>query len=63
MMRIICPQYCPIPYCEIACPAGAIRVTIDAVVLDTDRCHSCALCRVACLTWSRDKGLERVRLD
>jgi len=63
MIRTICPQYCPLHYCELACPAGAIRVSPEGVLLDTDRCHVCALCRVACLTWSRDKGLERVRLD
>ena len=63
MINVICPRYCPNPYCDSVCPEGAIVVEAKTVNIDTDKCHGCGLCKVSCLTFSRDKGLERRSLE
>ena len=63
MLKSICPRYCPTPFCQVACPAGAITIVAKGknktVCLDTDKCNGCGICRMMCMTWSRDKTLER----
>jgi len=63
MIKSICPQYCPAPFCQVACPSGAITVTTktknENVYLDTAKCNGCGICRIMCMTLSRDKTLER----
>ena len=66
MQTSICVQHCPAPFCLAACPARAI-VSVSSedgsrvIYLDTKKCNGCGICRVACMTWSRDKALERKR--
>ena len=63
MVNLICPQHCPLPFCEAACPAGAI--TLEAkekkVYLDADKCNRCGVCRMVCMTFSADSVLEKRR--
>lgn len=63
MLKSICPQYCPAPFCLTACPAGAITLAVkgknENICVDTDKCNGCGICRVICMTWSLDKALER----
>ena len=61
MVKSVCPKYCPSPFCVVACPAGAISVGTENknIYLDMDKCHGCGICRIACITFSRDKGLEK----
>ena len=63
MQKSICPQYCPAPFCLTACPADAITVTVKGktknVNIDMDKCNGCGICRAMCITFSRDKNLER----
>lgn len=61
MLKPICPQYCPSPFCQAACPSGAINIATKGknICLDTDRCNGCGICRMICITLSRDKTLER----
>ena len=65
MLKPICPQYCPAPFCVTACPADAITITAkgkaENVCIDTDKCNGCGICRVMCMTLSQDKVLERRR--
>ena len=61
MLNLICPQHCPLPFCETACPPGAITVEDKNVYLDRDKCNKCGICRVMCVTFSRDKALQRRR--
>ncbi len=63
MLKSICPQYCPSPFCLPACPADAISFAIKGrnknIFLDTDKCNGCGICRVMCMTWSQDKTMTR----
>jgi len=63
MLKSICAKYCPAPFCQVACPAGAITIAVkgknENICLDTDRCNGCGICRMICITFSRDKTLER----
>lgn len=63
MLKVICPQYCPAPFCLSACPADAIIIAVKnkkkSIHLDTGKCNGCGMCRTMCITWSRDKALER----
>lgn len=63
MANLICPQYCPLPFCETACPSGAITLNMREknVYVDTDKCNRCGICRVMCITLSHDKRLEQRR--
>jgi Fe-S-cluster-containing hydrogenase component 2 len=63
MQNLICPQYCPSPFCEVACPTGAITVAVKEknVYCDSDKCNRCGICRVMCMTFSRDDVLARRR--
>lgn len=63
MLNLICPHHCPSPFCEIACPADAITISAKEknIYIDTDKCNRCGTCRVVCVTFSRDKILERRR--
>jgi Fe-S-cluster-containing dehydrogenase component len=63
MLNLICPQYCPSPFCQVACPSGAITIAAKdkSVYVDTDKCNRCGICRTICITWSRDKVLEEKR--
>lgn len=63
MLKSVCAQYCPAPFCLTACPASAITVVARDknrnICIDTDKCNGCGICRVLCMTLSRDKTLER----
>jgi len=63
MLKSICPQYCPAPFCLTACPSGAIAVVAKDknknICIDMDKCNGCGICRVICMALSRDKTLER----
>jgi len=63
MVKSICAKYCPVPFCQTACPVGAISSGVkgsgENIRIDLDRCHGCGICRVACITLSRDRTLER----
>jgi len=63
MRNLICPQYCPSPFCVTGCPSGAL--TLEAkeknVYVDTDKCNRCGICCGVCETFSRDKTLTRRR--
>lgn len=63
MLKSICPQYCPAPFCLTACPADAIAIAVKGetknICVDTDRCNGCGICRVVCMTWSLDKTMTR----
>jgi Fe-S-cluster-containing hydrogenase component 2 len=63
MLKSVCPRYCPAPFCLTACPAGAIVVAgkgkNENINIDTGKCNGCGICRVMCITLSRDKTLER----
>ena len=63
MLKSICANYCPAPFCVTACPAGAITIAAkgkrENIYLDTDKCNGCGICRVACMAFSRDRTLER----
>ncbi len=61
MLNLICPQRCPSAFCEVVCPASAIANRDKNVYLDTDKCNRCGICRVMCMTLSRDKTLQRSR--
>lgn len=63
MLNLICPQYCPLPFCQVACPAGAITIAAKdkSVYCDIDKCNRCGICRMICITWSLDKVLEEKR--
>jgi len=63
MLNMICPHHCPAPFCEVACPSGAITIAAKqkGVYLDVDKCNECGIYRVLCTTWSRDRVLERKR--
>lgn len=63
MLNLICPEYCPVPFCEATCPADAISIAVKEknVYCDTDKCNRCGICRTACVTWSSDKVLEERR--
>jgi Fe-S-cluster-containing hydrogenase component 2 len=60
---LICPQYCPSPFCATACPSGAITLVAKerSVYADASMCNHCGICRHVCLTFSADKTLERRR--
>lgn len=63
MLKSVCPNYCPAPFCLTACPAGAITIAgkgkNDNICIEMDKCNGCGICRVICMTWSEDKTLER----
>jgi Fe-S-cluster-containing hydrogenase component 2 len=61
--NLICPQYCPSPFCEVSCPSGAISLVIEEknVYADPDKCNRCGICRMMCMTWSQDKRLAQRR--
>ena len=63
MLKSICAQYCPSPFCLISCPAGAITIAkkgkSENIYLDLDKCNGCGICRMMCMTFSQDKALER----
>jgi Fe-S-cluster-containing hydrogenase component 2 len=63
MANLICPQYCPSPFCEVACPSGAITVAVKEknVYTDPDKCNRCGICRAVCVAFSQDKRLEQRR--
>lgn len=60
MATLICPLYCPSPFCAVACPSGAITIVEKEknVYVDTDKCNRCGICRTVCMTLSRDKRLS-----
>lgn len=60
MAKSVCPGYCPSPFCVLACPAKVMFVGEDGnIQIDFDKCHGCGICRVVCLTFSRDRNLEK----
>lgn len=63
MLNLICPQHCPSPFCEVACPSSAITLQVKEknVYCDIDKCNRCGICRMACNTLSFDRTLEQRR--
>ncbi|MFQ5996922.1 MAG: 4Fe-4S binding protein [Dehalococcoidales bacterium] len=63
MATLICPKYCPSPFCEVSCPSGAITIAEEEknVYVDPDKCNRCGICRMMCMTWSQDRRLEQRR--
>ena len=61
MLKAVCPKYCPVPFCLTACPTDAISIGVEDknIYIDSSKCHGCGICRMACITWSRDKGMEK----
>ncbi|MFH1003699.1 MAG: hypothetical protein V1780_06105 [Chloroflexota bacterium] len=63
MKNLICPKYCPAPFCAASCPPGAI--TIDEkesnIYVETDKCNRCSICRVMCMSCSQDHRLSQRR--
>ena len=60
---LICPQFCPSPFCVTSCPSGALALDVEerSVYADPDKCNRCGICRVVCQTWSRDKRMRQRR--
>ncbi|MBI4284654.1 MAG: 4Fe-4S binding protein [Chloroflexi bacterium] len=54
MLKTVCIKHCADPFCAVACPSGALIVTEDEIKVDSDKCHGCGICRLVCMTWSRD---------
>lgn len=63
MSTVICSKYCPIPYCQVSCPMGALTIGDRGVLVASEKCHACGLCKVACMAWSLDKNLQKRSLD
>ncbi|MCD5402095.1 hypothetical protein LR013_05895 [candidate division NPL-UPA2 bacterium] len=61
MANLICPQYCPSPFCQVACPSGAITLEEKNIYANEDKCNRCGICRQVCIAWSQDKRLEQRR--
>jgi Fe-S-cluster-containing hydrogenase component 2 len=54
MLKTVCVKHCAEPFCVPTCPSGALEASEDRINVESDRCHGCGLCRVMCMTWSRD---------
>jgi Fe-S-cluster-containing hydrogenase component 2 len=60
---LICPQYCPSPFCVTVCPSGAITLAEKErnVYVDAEKCNRCGICRRVCVDLSGDKNLQQRR--
>ncbi|MDP3880464.1 MAG: 4Fe-4S binding protein [Dehalococcoidales bacterium] len=58
MIKTVCVKHCAEPFCVPACPSGALKVSDGEIVVDQEKCHGCGLCRVMCMTWSRDHTMR-----
>lgn len=58
MLRTVCLKHCAEPFCITACPSGALLVSEGRINVESDKCHGCGLCRVMCMTWSRDHAMR-----
>lgn len=58
MLKTVCVKHCAEPFCITACPSGALEVKEDQIKVESDKCHGCGLCRVICMTWSRDHSMR-----
>jgi len=54
MLKTVCVMHCAEPFCLAACPSNALVVDEGQIKVDSGKCHGCGLCRVVCMTWSRD---------
>lgn len=63
MLNLICYKYCPTPFCEVSCPAGAISISKkdDNVYVEIDKCNRCGICRGMCISLSFDRNLQGKR--
>ena len=52
MDKVFCFKNCPSKFCISACPSGALRVEDNKIVVRSNRCYGCGLCRHMCMTWS-----------
>lgn len=58
-MELLCPKHCASPFCQAVCPGGVITIDVGGVYIDSGKCTGCGLCKGACMTFSRDKTLQR----
>jgi len=58
MLKTVCVKHCAEPFCIPACPSGALLVSDGRINVESDKCHGCGLCRVMCMTWSRDHAMR-----
>jgi Fe-S-cluster-containing hydrogenase component 2 len=54
MLKTVCVMHCAEPFCLPACPSDALVVDEGQIKVNSEKCHGCGLCRVMCMTWSRD---------
>jgi len=52
MDRVYCFKNCPSKFCIAVCPSGALVVKENKVVVASNRCYGCNLCRHMCMTWN-----------
>ncbi len=52
MDKVFCFKNCPSKFCISACPPGALMVEDNKIVVRSNRCYGCGLCRQMCMTWS-----------
>ena len=58
MLKTICLQNCPVPFCVSSCPSGALILKDNHVMVEHDLCHGCGICRYVCMTLSRDHSMR-----
>jgi len=58
MLKTVCLMHCASPFCVSVCPSGALVIKEDQIKVESDKCHGCGICRVLCMTWSRDHTLR-----
>jgi Fe-S-cluster-containing hydrogenase component 2 len=52
MDKVYCYKSCPSRFCMSACPSGALKIEDSKIVVRSNRCYGCGLCRQMCMTWS-----------
>jgi Fe-S-cluster-containing hydrogenase component 2 len=49
MERIFCARNCASRFCVSACPSNALREKDNKVLVRSERCYRCGLCRDLCV--------------
>jgi Fe-S-cluster-containing hydrogenase component 2 len=49
MERVFCARNCASRFCVSACPSNALREEDNRVLINSNRCYRCGLCRDLCL--------------